>query len=241
MGKQMSNQIRISAKNLGEVALPHFCPRCFWVKLQLNNKLPFQIFPGIFSSIDSYTKRIVHSWFDKYGGPPLWLRGLGNIIGYIEPPHFSKYNILDLKTNILLTGSPDAVFIRSDNSHIIVDYKTARYTGAQDTLFPMYEAQLNAYALIGKQCGLEPISDLALIYMEPVTDEGAVASDENCHDDGFGMGFTANIHKVTLDLNIVPPLLAKTREIYDLEGPPAGREGCSNCQLLEGLLEVAKH
>jgi len=237
----MSHQIRISAKNLGEVALPGFCPRCFWVKLQLNNKLPFQIFPGIFSSIDSYTKRVVHSWFDKYGSPPPWLRDLGNLTGYVEPPHFSKYNILDPETNILLTGSPDAIFIRPDNSHIIVDYKTARYTGAQDRLFPLYEAQLNAYALIGKQCGLEPISDLALIYMEPVTDEAAASSDEVHNADGFGMGFTANVHKVSLDLNIIPPLLAKTRAIYDLDSPPARRKGCNNCQLLEGLLEVARH
>lgn len=237
----MSSQIRISAKNLGEVAMPNFCPRCFWVKRQLSNKLPFQIFPGIFSSIDSYTKRVVHSWFDKYGSPPPWLMDLGNLVGYIEPPHFSKYNILDQETNIMLTGSPDGVFIRSDNSHIIVDYKTAKYTGTQDKLFPMYEAQLNAYAMIGKQCGLEPISDLALIYMEPITDEDAAASDKNLHEDGFGMGFTANIHKVTLDLNIMPPLLAKTREIHNLENPPVGLKGCRNCQLLEGLLEVIEH
>jgi len=26
-------QLRISAKTLGELALPEFCPRCFWLKL----------------------------------------------------------------------------------------------------------------------------------------------------------------------------------------------------------------
>jgi hypothetical protein len=66
-------QIRISAKSLGELALTDFCPRCFWIKLQLQNKLPFQIFPGIFSSIDSYSKRVIHSWFDKKGEAPPWL------------------------------------------------------------------------------------------------------------------------------------------------------------------------
>lgn len=73
----MKEQIRISAKNLGAVALPDFCPRCFWIKLKLHNRLPFQIFPGIFSSIDSYNKRIVHSWFDKHNAPPAWMRALG--------------------------------------------------------------------------------------------------------------------------------------------------------------------
>ncbi len=236
----MSNQIRISAKNLGEVAMPEFCPKCFWIKLQLNNKLPFQIFPGIFSSIDSYTKRVVHSWFDKYGAPPPWLRGLGDIIGYKEPPHYSKFNIVNQETNILLTGSPDGVFVRPDGSHIIVDYKTAKYTGTQDKLFPMYEAQLNAYAMIGIQCELEPVSDLALIYMEPVTDQDAAASSTNHREEGFGMGFTANVHNVTLDLNIIHPLLAKTRDIYNLESPPTSREGCSNCELVQGLRAVVE-
>lgn len=221
--------------------MPDFCPKCFWIKLQLNNRLPYQIFPGIFSSIDSYTKRIVHSWFDKHGHPPPWLESLGNLVGYVEPPHFSKFNILNQETNILLTGGPDGVFIRSDSSHIIVDYKTAKYTGAQDKLFPLYEAQLNAYALIGEQRGLAPVSDLALIYMEPVTSQDSAVSGDNYREDGFGMGFKANIHRVTLDLNIIQPLLLKTREIYNLENPPACREGCNNCQLLDGLLEVAKH
>ncbi|MFC1913632.1 hypothetical protein ACFLX7_05560, partial [Chloroflexota bacterium] len=229
------------AKNLGEVAMWTFCPRCFWIKRQLNNKLPFQIFPGIFSSIDSYTKRVVHGWFDKYGSPPPWLGDLGNLVGYIEPPHYSKYNIVDQENNILLTGSPDGVFIRPDNSHIIVDYKTAKYTGAQDMLYPMYETQLNAYAMIGNKCGLDPVSDLALIYMEPVTDEVAAAGDENYRGDGFGMSFAANIHKVKLDINIIPALLSKTREINDLNSLPDGREGCRDCQQLEDLLGVIEH
>ena len=53
------SQLRIFAKTLGELALPGFCPRCFWLKMH-TRQLPFQIFPGIFSSIDVYTKRVVH-------------------------------------------------------------------------------------------------------------------------------------------------------------------------------------
>jgi len=48
--------LKISAKNLGATALEDFCPRCYWIKLKMGNRLPFQSFPGIFSSIDSYTK-----------------------------------------------------------------------------------------------------------------------------------------------------------------------------------------
>ena len=46
------SELCISAKTLGEPVLPDFCPRCFWLKLHAR-QLPFQIFPGIFSSIDA--------------------------------------------------------------------------------------------------------------------------------------------------------------------------------------------
>jgi hypothetical protein len=235
----VNEQIRISAKDLGAVALPDFCPRCFWVKLRLRNRLPFQIFPGIFSSIDAYTKRVVHAWFDTHQCCPCWLQNLGVLCGYREPPHYSKFMLLDPTYNILLTGSPDGVFICADQSHIIIDYKTAKYTGTQDHLYPMYEAQLNAYALIGEQRGLTPVSALALVYMEPITDDGAAINGMSHRDKGFAMGFQANVHAVSLNSRLILPLLARTREIYDLPKSPAGRSGCQDCQRLEELVKLA--
>ncbi len=239
-GAVVGEQIRISAKNLGAVALADFCPRCFWLRLRLANKLPFQIFPGIFSSIDSYNKRIVHSWFDRHKAAPTWLGALGDLIGYREPPHHSKFQILDKTHGILLTGSPDGVLIRRDHSHVIVDYKTAKYTGAQDELYPMYEAQLNAYALLGEQLGLAPVKGLGLIYMEPVTDDEAAGNDRNHLEDGFSMGFRANVHPVTLDLGLIGRLMATTRKIFDRTSPPAGRSGCKECALVDALVQVAR-
>ena len=68
----MSEPITISAKNLGGVAMPGFCPRCFWIQMHAEG-IPYQIFPGIFSSIDSYGKRLVHGWFDRHQSAPPWL------------------------------------------------------------------------------------------------------------------------------------------------------------------------
>lgn len=221
------------------MALGHFCPRCFWLRLHLNNKLPFQIFPGIFSSIDSYTKNIIHTFFDIHGKFPIWLDCLGPPVNYQKPPHFSKFNIVDGENNVLLTGTPDGVFVKPDKSYMIVDYKTARYTGKQDELIPKYEVQLNGYAMIGEQRGLHPVSELALIYFEPVTNDEAVRDVANCGDTGFLMGFAARVHRVELDLSGVKPLLAKTREIYEMSKAPSGRAGCKDCQLLDGLITIA--
>jgi len=235
----MNTQIRISAKNLGALAMPNFCPRCFWLKLRMENKLPFQTFPGIFSSIDSYTKNIVHGWFDTHGCCPSWLSELGDIKGYINPPHFSKFQIVDKENNVLLTGGPDAVFVKTDNSYVIGDYKTAKFTNTQDTLLPMYEVQLNSYALIGEQCGLHPVTDLALIYMEPKTDMETACQDSSNHEKGFSMHFHAGIHKVVINPKMITPLLARVREIFELTIAPDGNSGCKDCELLEKLITIS--
>ncbi len=235
----MTSQLRISAKNLGAVALPTFCARCFWIKMRLQNKLPYQIFPGIFNSIDAYGKKLVQGWFDRHGSAPPWLSRVGDVRSYINPPHFSKFNVLHRETSILLTGSPDGILVLSDNSRLIVDYKTAKFTEHQDELFPMYEVQLNAYAYIGERCGFSPISGLALIYTEPVTDAAAAARDANMTREGFMMGFSSHIVPVRMSLDVIPTLLGKVRLILDCARPPESRQGCEDCRLLENLVSVA--
>jgi hypothetical protein len=229
--------LRISAKTLGAVAQPDFCPRCFWIGLQLK-KLPFQIFPGIFSSIDSYSKHVVHEWLNAGGGPPQWLAALGDVVGFKDPPHFSKFNIDVPEFDITLTGVPDGILVRRDGSHVIVDYKTARYTKAQDALLPMYETQLNGYAAIGEQRGFSPVTTLALIYFEPVSEPADAAQPSSRRDDGFALGFKAQIHDVPLAPGRLPPLLARAREIYDHTSAPVGREGCKDCAAVAALRAI---
>ena len=151
--------IRISGKNLGALALPAVCKRCFWLKLRMAFGMPYSIFPGIFSSIDAFTKRVIHAYFDEHGTSPPWLGDLGPLVGYREPPHFSAFNIVDEEYAILLTGMPDGIFVGPDGSFMIVDYKTAKFTANQDALLPMYDIQLNAYAIIGEQCGFASVTD----------------------------------------------------------------------------------
>jgi hypothetical protein len=234
----MPETITISAKNLGALAMPDFCPRCFWVQMHCK-ELPYQIFPGIFSSIDSYCKRVVHGWFDRNKCAPLWLAGLGDVEGYREPPHYRKFSITDAKAGVVLRGTPDGILAMRDGSFLIIDYKTAKFSAHQDALFPMYATQLNAYAVIGEQRGFRPVSGLALVYTEPVTDDAAAARDRNHSDTGFAMEFTAHIQMVELAPQTIPELLAKVRKIYDCERPPQPRRGCKNCELLQNLIDLA--
>ena len=54
------------------------------------------------------------------------------------------------------------------------------------------------------------------------------------------MGFSAHIEQVVLNPGRVQALLAKTREISELDAIPRSTDGCKNCQCLEGLLEIVR-
>lgn len=234
--KGRTDLVRISGKNLGTLAQPDCCPACYWYRLKLGFSTPWSFFPGIFSSFDIYTKRIVHSCFDKTNEPPPWLAELG-IVGYIEPPHFSRFNLTDERHGVLLTGAPDAVFVREDGSYLIGDYKTAKFTEAQDALLPTYQVQLNAYARIAEACGLSPVTGLALIYLEPQTDDKAGIHDR-CQDYGFDIAFAAHILPISLQPEMIDPLIARVRELFDMPSVPPGRPGCKDCARVADLLSL---
>lgn len=233
-------QIKISAKELGVLALPNFCPRCFWIKMHCANKLPFQIFPGIFSSIDSYTKKVTSAHFARYNRLPSWLGELGELGKPVRVPHYSKFCVVDQKADVLLSGMPDEILQKDDRSHFIIDYKTSKFTKTQDSLLPMYEVQLNAYAYIGRRQGFDPISGIALVYMEPQTSLTQDELDSILREDGFLMGFAGHVLELRLEAEQkIPPLLGEARRICDLESPPVGSQDCRDCKLLDQLIATA--
>lgn len=232
------DQFKISAKNLGQVALNEFCPRCFWIKLKVSNKLPWQIFPGIFNSIAAYTEKAVHSMIESHNPLPSWLRKMGDIKGYRKVPGWREFNTLIEEYNITLTGVPDDLILVGAGQFIIPDYKTSKFTQTQDKLFPMYEIQLNSYAVIAVDCKIEPVVGLYLVYMEPITDEEAAMQSRT--KVGFSMGFKAYPRKVTINPQVVYKALETTRMIYDLVEEPEGREGCNDCQSLHEISSLLK-
>lgn len=232
-------QIRISAKNLGELAMPDFCPRCFWIKL--NCKLPYQIFPGIFSSIDSYSKKITWNYYEKFGKLPDWFDEFGNFEKPVKAPSRSKFFIVDKTTNVKLTGTLDEIVQKKDGSYFIIDYKTARFTKTQDKLLPMYKVQLNTYALIAEHCGLKPVSGIGLTYYEPQTELTEANIDIALLDDGFNMPFSAHLLPVELNPEgIILPLLKEVRKLADMKTPPNGVSGCEDCPKLNDILQLLK-
>ncbi len=234
----MPDQIQISAKNLGILALQDYCPRCFWLKLKLQFKMPYQIFPGIFSSIDSYSKKITWNYYEKHKKLPPWFSEFGEFSKPIPVPGWSQFYLIDEETNIKLTGVPDDIFQIEDGSYFIPDYKTAKYTANQDHLLPMYKVQLNGYSLIAESIGISPVSGVGLIYYEPQTDMTVDKLDQVLLDKGFRMEFKAHCLEVELKPEeVVKPLLAEVRRLADIRQSPEGRRGCGDCGLVSKMVE----
>lgn len=225
----------VSATELGSYASSRFCLHCAWVRLHVK-KLPFQSFPGIFSTIDRYNKLIVQNHFEREQALPLWLQRLGEAGTCVNPPHWSSYKVLHEASGVTVRGEADGIFQMKDGSYTIVDYKTAKYSPAQQGMFRAYEVQLNAYAYIGERLGFSPVRRLALVYMEPMTGEEKSMEPHLVDDKGFTMGFEATVVDVALrPESLIPALLWKVREVADMDGPPMGSPGCKDCEALESL------
>ena len=237
----MANEaIEMSAKNLGAAVLPNMCPRCLWIKYKMQNRVPFEIFPAIFSQIDSYTKKHVEEHLRIHGKfPP----AIDNLIPHLNTslpvPTYKTFCSSFRGTNLVLRGTPDAVYLRRDEKVVIVDYKTAHFK-ADDPLLPMYKIQLNVYGFLWQAIYDRPLAGLKLIYTDPLTDADAAGLDENTTPSGFKLGFDAHILNVEMDLESVFWACKIAEGILSKEKCPEGREGCPNCQKVNRMVEVAK-
>ena len=238
--------LRISATTLGSLNLPGVCLGCFWIGLHYQGSFPFQIpMPGIFSTIDAYSKKVVHRVFDQGNGLPTWLPDPGAVQSYVEGLHHSWFTYEDTSRAVTLTGTPDDIFALADGSYHIVDYKTSRITNAQDGLFPQYDVQLNAYAYIAerltKRDPLSPISALSLVYFEPQTDVDLENVPDLASGEVLPLPFKPALRPIDLRPNeLIPPLLSRVREIFDKGQPPEHRAGCKNLERIHQLLTLVQ-
>lgn len=227
---------RISAKNLGKLSLSNCCERCFWILSHMGFRAPWFVFPGIFSSLDSYQKRCIHQFFREHGVLPEWLAAFGDLREPVPVPHHSQFQWLDEKSGVLLTGAPDDIYRRNDNSLFIADFKTAKATEGQDALLPLYMVQLNSYGFLAERLGMGHVTGLGLVYFEPLTETDNIDSRLSRH--GFDLGFSTHTVPVELCTARIPMLLHGAREIFD-SPLPTPAPNCRDCALVGQMLSLA--
>ena len=226
----------IGVKDLGNLVLPDFCPRCFWYERHYG---PFPSrFPGIFNVLDSISKKSVTRSLFQRKKLPNWLKFSDIVrevdleeIGTVEKRYNRKYLVArHKKSDWILRGDPDVVFELKDGSLHIVDFKTARFTSRQDELFPLYEVQLNGYTVLAHK---KPVSKLSLVYCEPKS--------ELLDDINFRLEFTIKIVDINLNPKKLFDLLTKAREIVDLKEPPQARPNCKDtCFYIDKIINSTK-
>ena len=99
--------------------------------------------PGILFNMDRFEKILVPAHFAAKHSAPKWLTSLG-CTGPVSFPRKMTEELPEL--GLTLVGMPDEVFSKKDGTLCLVDYKTAKFKGADDPFMPIYETQLWGYA-----------------------------------------------------------------------------------------------
>ena len=195
--------------------------------------------PGIFSSIDGFSKRAILASYEKNGFFPPWIAGRWSDARPLPTPHHSTFRLTDPETGIVLTGVPDLIIGLSNRRLAILDLKTARYSKHQDALLPMYRVQLNGYALIAEGLGMGTVEALGLVYGEPPANDDNKGLDALVSDVGFSMPFRATAMPIEIDRSMISPLLKKANTLLEMENPPNGQEGCKECQMVYEMARIS--
>ena len=202
------------------------------MRAKLGWRAPWAIMPGIFSSIDAFSKRAILAYHDRHGRLPSWIAGRWAEARPLPIPHHTVFRLVDPETGIVLTGVPDLMLGLQGIGLAILDLKTARHSRHQDELLPMYQVQLVGYALIAEGLGMGHVEALGLVYCEPPANDEDEGLDACVGDHGFTMPFRATAVPVGLDRTMIPPLLERAKGILGMEHTPRVREGCQDCRMV---------
>ncbi len=231
----------ISVSKLAEVAMPGFCPHCFWIKLKMGWELPFQRpVPSIMGDIDRHVKNVVRTHYEEKGMLPQWFPYLGEVTKLEKAPGWRDFYFTHPQLGITLRGEMDEILQLNGCGYHILDYKTARYTVTQDRFLPVFEAQLNAYAYIaGRGNFFSPIVGLSLVYLEP--DAGSHLHREQMEllSGKLRLGFTPRVKSIEIKPDsFTEGLLRKCAGIASLSEPPEPVPQCHNCRLFQNVSEM---
>jgi len=228
--------IQLSARELGRCRLDDFCPRCYWLskRCSMSAENPFHVrMPGVLSVFDKMIKESVKTSFTANRSLPQWLREkLGHLpVAAVKEPPWWEVRIGDA----LLKGQADALWVLADGSVFIAEYKMARLTEAQKALFPLYEAQLKAYAYLAQNHSLR-VGGLALVYLEPRHGIDAPLF-PGSSSGRLSIEFSCTVRLIeSWSPQEVEEMTAELARILSEPAPPKGRENCRACSDLEAWL-----
>ncbi len=228
------SQLHISAKQLGNLALENFCPRCLYMDYKLNLKYQGMIFPGILSKMDAIQKKSVVKYYDKYGHLPNWLESEG-IIGKPKICPGPKTFFTSIK-GVILSGSIDLLIETPSKELIIIDFKTASPKDGYDPFMPVYNVQLQGYAKITEDLNLGKVVGLYLVYFSAQTSVTLDNIDSYVRTEDLEVSFDVVVKKLELNPEQTIGLLVdKFKNIITGNSLPERHPDCIECDRLEKI------
>lgn len=188
------------------------CPLCFWVGEHIGSS------PSIMAAIPRQIDSVVKGYMKQFIGKsdlPRWFPVRGT---FLDASRTLKAK--DPDSGVTLKGALDALVRTNDGKYCIIDYKTGK---PPEEVPNYYQMQLDGYAYLLEKNGLRPVGGGVLLYFTPA--HGDIS------EEFFPFKITAV--RTEVDSSRIPPVLARAKEIMEMETPPPREEACKMCMWLE--------
>ncbi len=108
------SQLKISARNAGQVELEKYCPRCCWFLLRYK-KMPFQIgMPGVMFYLEGIEKTFLLSYLAKFKLMPGYFGPFANCTEPVEFPFSMSHE--HAETGVMVTARADMMVRKPDGT-----------------------------------------------------------------------------------------------------------------------------
>ena len=215
------------------------CPLCYYLDARLGVGRP----PGFPFSLNSAVDTLLKKEFDilrakKRPHPLMHAFGVKDVIPFahedmdIWRSNFKGITYLDKKTNLLITGAVDDVWINEKGELIIVDYKSTskeeKVTLDKEWQIG-YKRQMEVYQWLFRKNGFNVSSTGYFVYCNGKTD---VASFD------AKLEFDIDLIPYTGNSDWIEPLLPKMKACLMSEKPPKPEAGCDYCRYRKAARDV---
>ena len=149
------------------------CPRCFFIDVKLGITRPPMLPFNLNNAVDQLLKTEFDQFRQKNEQHPLMAIHQIDAKPFSHPSldewreNFKGITYLDPKTNFIITGAIDDVWINSKGELMIVDYKATskdQTISHEDDLYPAYKRQMEIYQWIFKKNGFQVSDEGYFVY-----------------------------------------------------------------------------
>ncbi len=230
-GKQIKVP-RFGPSRVSVLQVPDFCPRCFYLLLNMRFDKPFDFgTPYVMQLLDKHQKRVAAFALGHDGKLPKFFGPFTDAIAVRPVDWLSCYHP---DTHIQLFGYTDLFFDFEEDTSGIIDDKTALVKGKDSPLHHMYTTQCNLYKYMSEHGPvIRKISQLGLLYYEcaSLSEE---QMEDSYNDEEVWVRFCPRFVEVdgSGSDELVETLLKRLRWFLDLREAPQGKKGCEDCAII---------